>query len=234
MRLNELKLIENDDTQSSQVATMLLNNASKAALGTVKRGQLLWRGTFSTVEGVELKQLQGSRSPKDMPEDVHHKTDDLFEQYFGVRPRSQALFATDAFGNAELFGNNNVAVFPVEPFEIIYSPYASDLYSWYTNPINNIKRYPQLGIDKDPYVEHLSNTDGADQDQVLEDIYFELLEYMLSSGAFYKTSSIADIPNSNGIIDHVMELMIVCNKYYVVKDGLAQDVFAQLQEMVEV
>jgi hypothetical protein len=95
--------------------------------------------------------LNVARRPRDTPSELHELADAWFEQEFGLRYRSRALFC---FGNrprAANFCDDNhvlIAIEPLGPYSFSYSPNCVDMYEHFkrigAKPWQQEKVWPQL------------------------------------------------------------------------------------------
>lgn len=75
--------------------------------------------------------VDDSRQPKDMPLVLHDTLDDFFEEEFGVRFRSESVFATGSTQMAWEYGKVYL-VFPIGHFEYIWSPVIRDAWEYFS------------------------------------------------------------------------------------------------------
>lgn len=88
----------------------------------------LFRGTRQS-ETVDIKQIRSNREPKDMPRHITQLLDQWFEQQFGIRFRTNAMFATGDQSAASSYGPRLTAVYPIGQFDFLWSPNVPDLYN---------------------------------------------------------------------------------------------------------
>ncbi|ASV44460.1 hypothetical protein PBI_SCTP2_445 [Salicola phage SCTP-2] len=69
-----------------------------------------------------------TRKPSLTPENIFNITDKWFEDNFGVRARSQSIFATTSTQQASEYGHIHY-IFPIKKFNIIHSNKIDDLYA---------------------------------------------------------------------------------------------------------
>ena len=71
--------------------------------------------------------VRPDRKPTDTPLPIHEFMDNWFYKKFGVKFRSNAMFATKSKGSSQIYGTVYV-VFPIGEFKYCYSTVVSDLY----------------------------------------------------------------------------------------------------------
>jgi hypothetical protein len=97
------------------------------------------------------KKVRKDRKPKDMPEETHKIIDNWFYKKFGVRSRSNAVFATFNEYNTYQYGDLFM-IFPIDNYIVISSDKVKDLWlyfkrkeNWILNPddFNDKKKYKE-------------------------------------------------------------------------------------------
>ena len=74
-----------------------------------------------------IGEIRKDRRPYMTLTPVHNIMDDVFEEKFGYRARSQSLFCSTLWNVAEGYGNPFI-IFPIGKYEIIWSDMIEDLY----------------------------------------------------------------------------------------------------------
>jgi len=97
--------------------------------------KLLYRGTKTsrreTISDNVYKIIpRNDRKPKDTDPSDQRSIDDLFEDIFGWRPRSEGVFVSSSSTVAKSYGKIYV-FFPVNGYKYVWSPNYEDLYSDY-------------------------------------------------------------------------------------------------------
>lgn len=77
---------------------------------------------------IKIRKTRKNRRPKDTPAEIHDFIDDYFENKYGSRFRSEAIFATGSYATAKTYGNVFI-ILPVGKYEVLWSPMVKDLYS---------------------------------------------------------------------------------------------------------
>jgi len=91
-------------------------------------GDLLWRGTYkSRTKSIVQVTPRQDREPKDMPKFLQDQLDDEFKKKFKWRPRSEGVFVTARFGDAQSYGDAYM-FFPVGRYTYLYNPSITDLF----------------------------------------------------------------------------------------------------------
>lgn len=81
------------------------------------------------LEYFQKLKLRKNRGPKDMDFEIHQKLDNLFDQKFGIKLRSNSLFCTRDYNMAAGYGDFVCLVFPIGKFEYYWNPDVIDLFS---------------------------------------------------------------------------------------------------------
>ena len=119
----------NSDSVSAEEAAELINTRCsnfKSIVGDLSenllyRGMRVYYGADAVVKGVRTK-----RRPLTTHDAIHQAADEFFDEKFGVKFRSQAIFAVGDEGIAEGYGDV-YAVFPLDDVKICWSDLVSDM-----------------------------------------------------------------------------------------------------------
>jgi hypothetical protein len=112
---------------------------------------LLYTGRKVYISAISKSQVRKDRKPKDMPEETHKIIDNWFYKKFGVRSRSNAVFATFNEYNTYQYGDLFM-IFPIDNYIVISSDKVKDLWlyfkrkeNWILNPddFNDKKKYKE-------------------------------------------------------------------------------------------
>jgi len=87
----------------------------------------IYRG-MKTGGNLGEKSTRSDRMPKDTSMMMHNLIDEVMEDQYGWKPRSEGLFCTGDRYGTESYGNKYI-IFPVGKFEYIWSPNVRDSYS---------------------------------------------------------------------------------------------------------
>lgn len=179
----------------------------------------LWRGIKEQAPYLE-KQVRKDRKPTDTLEIVHQIVDRYFEKKFGVRFRSNSVFATSTSSLAEEFAGKYgslYVIFPKGNFSFAWSPNVKDLY---TNLNRHLKSKFDLDQDR---AEMWESSDGQsfmykqfNNEHTVDKIQFEQSIYGLLENLQYQNTDLSSAINSGA------EIMINCNSYY----AIDQDVWS--------
>lgn len=107
-----------------------------------KAGKVLWRGSqslfrYGFFSGLQKFKSRKHRHPMDTSLFVHKILDDMFEEKFGWKARSEnSVFVTGHENLARDFGETYIFL-PFDGFEFIWSPKITDLYTKLNSYKNN-------------------------------------------------------------------------------------------------
>lgn len=79
-----------------------------------------------------IRKVRLDRIPKDMPRDIHLELDRAFYNEFGVKVRSNSIFAIGLSAPANDYGPA-CRIWPAGKYRVIWSPEIDDLYEWLTD-----------------------------------------------------------------------------------------------------
>jgi len=98
-----------------------------------KRNMFIWRGVDRKIKGpIERKVTRKNRKPSDTSQWAHERLDELFQEKFGWKVRSQGVFTTPsgntaaAYGSS--FGGGDCIFFPIGKYRYVWSPHVHDLW----------------------------------------------------------------------------------------------------------
>uniref|UniRef100_A0A6M3IR11 Uncharacterized protein n=2 Tax=viral metagenome TaxID=1070528 RepID=A0A6M3IR11_9ZZZZ len=97
--------------------------------GTHKHSKFLFRGSDKKTNYFDNFKSRIDRNPKDMPVDIHNDFDFLFRKKFGWKARSEGIFATSKYNDADNYGSFCYIFIPIGNFKFIWSKKVNDLYS---------------------------------------------------------------------------------------------------------
>lgn len=135
MRLQQY--INEEKTEDLQAFVNMIKSDCKPFLREMKKAnRFLFRGydaedsygSDKTNIIYYKKKPRKDRKPKDMYPNTHKKLDDLFNEKFGWRARSNGVFCTGDRGTAAAYGSSHI-VFPIGQFRFVWSPKIGDLYT---------------------------------------------------------------------------------------------------------
>lgn len=186
----------------------------------------LYRGMGSLNEMFVKKDVRKNRTPKDTPQKVHEIMDQSFNDIWGHRFRSNAMFCNGNTMEAELYGNVYM-VFPIGNFDYVFSEEIEDFYkdldqvlfdeimdNYSINdlggPFNKMMmvKFIQSGMDYEKFPEFPLN----------EDQMKELFDRVIKSK--YTNDNLDKYVKGNQISTH--EVMIACDSYYAVNLDYAE------------
>ena len=87
-----------------------------------------------------IGKVRDDRHPMDTPDDIQEKVDDIFEEKFGWRPRSNSVFCTGDWDMAENYGLSVYSIFPIGKYKYVWSP---KIYDFYSNIVDNDDLLPE-------------------------------------------------------------------------------------------
>lgn len=134
--ISEQETSDVDETTWEKVKEVLKKKC-KPVLRDLKRGgveDLPFIGKWTRFNGpVKIRKTRKDRMPKDTPGDVHEIFNEMLYEYTGVYGRSETIFATGKFTQADSYGNVYY-VLPVGKYNVVWNPDVDDLYSlWDSN-----------------------------------------------------------------------------------------------------
>jgi len=148
-------------------------------------------------EDFKLKKVRKERDPVDTPKLIHNWVDDWFYKKFGVRARSNSLFASFNYRQANSYGVEAYIAFPVGQYKAISSHKVDDLFEVIITAKGDFDP-GAYKLDTNTWLEELPLDK---QTEFKEHIY----------------SKLDDANYQNKLVFHQNEYMIVCDEYYIVK-----------------
>jgi hypothetical protein len=153
---------------------------------------LFYTGRREKISSIINKKVRKNRAPRDNPKEIHELLDDWFYKKFGVRSRSNVVFATRNAGVALDYGPPYL-IFPIGNYISVSSDKIEDLYNEIREIFFDLFKH-QLN---DYRLNSLSNED-------MERFKDKIIDMLKSSN--YK----------KGLQRHINEQMITCKEYYLV------------------
>ena len=177
MRLNhyldELSVLE---PSVNDIAKMIKKDC-KLFLKSTPRGRFFWRGSEKKVDNVEKFKPRKDRRPLSIKLSTHKALDDLFNEIFGWRARSQGVFATINNGDTRIYGTPYL-FFPIGNFKFLYSLTIKDL--WVpTKRLNVVGLESDIIVKKDLEDLVKSYTDKNLKNVGSSEVMFKCKEYYL-------------------------------------------------------
>lgn len=198
------------------------------------------------------KSVRKNRTPKDTPEFIHNALDDEFKNKFGVKARSNSIFATFSVENAYDYGNA-YHIFPVgRKYAFIYSQEIDDLYTWIDMHIQmeiekiflkrilgGIKSFSTFFYKRKKDVIYYDTLwqefttkkpeDNTERYKKLTKDHFESIVKKVAKEAVSKYQ-MSKFINDISILDD-QEIMIICDEVWLLKDNYTY--IRKLKEMME-
>ncbi len=117
-----------------EISVLLFKNCKQYLKDLKGTSDVLYRGG----RGGEITLItpRTDRHPKDMSPELQELLDDEFDKKFGWRPRSEGVFCSGDYDQAEGYGNAVFTVWPIGKYDFIYSDSINDLYL-HTENLNN-------------------------------------------------------------------------------------------------
>ncbi len=162
----------------------------------IERRRFLYRGMDSNIT-FATKTRRTNRKPVDMGHHLHDRLDSYFNEQFGWKARSSGVFVSTSDKQSELYGTVYM-VFPIGKYLYVFNPSVGDLYGIDAREIKNMYA---IGQDK-KYPERFQETWDRFERRILSGYTDTGLNMMLWDFA------------------HRVEVMLNCDKYYVVKENL--------------
>ena len=129
MRINEITT-SNEITLPGMVA--MINRKCAPYIRQMGWNNLLFRGVHPATTPFTINQCPVNRKPKDTYIEIHNVADAWFQKNFGVKYRSNAVFASGSHTQAQSFGHV-YAIFPCGNFKFCWSRDVEDMtkeFSW--------------------------------------------------------------------------------------------------------
>ena len=101
---------------------------------------MLFRSGSNTGVGLneaKLKKVRKDRQPLDMSQDIQQQFDDVFDNKFGFRPRSEGSFSTFDYYTAERYGTPFL-IFPKGKYRTIWTNEFTDLWDYISTQYGNV------------------------------------------------------------------------------------------------
>jgi hypothetical protein len=111
----------------------------------------LYSGRRSDAPDYSIRVPRTDRRPKDMDIQFHTLFDDIFNDVFGWKARSEGLFVTSEFRVAMSYGNPYIVI-PFDGFKFIWSPRISDLFNWVRRDATLYNKHPKRDERNAPYL----------------------------------------------------------------------------------
>lgn len=86
--------------------------------------------TRTPIDSPAVYKTRMDRVPRNMPKHLHEEADRWFEQHFGIKYRSQALFVSSSWNTARNYAFDDdhvVRIIPTTPYRFCWSPELPDL-----------------------------------------------------------------------------------------------------------
>ena len=163
---------------------------------TLKRGMKNKPGLF-------IGNVRSDRKPTDTPLPIHEFMDNWFYEKFGVKFRSNAMFATKSKGGSQIYGTVYV-VFPIGEFKYCYSTAVSDLYADITSKIESKLSSHYAPLTKEKFNDFLSDDDNLK-------FAIDIVEKILSESKY--------IDSDLEKVSYNPEIMINCKSYLAIKES---------------
>ena len=150
--------------------------------------------------------VRPDRKPTDTPLPIHEFMDNWFYKKFGVKFRSNAMFATKS-QSARLYGDVYI-VFPIGEFKYCYSSTIDDLYATIANKIESKLSSHYAPLTKEKFNDFLSDDDNLK-------FAIDIVEKILSDSKY--------IDSDLKYVSYNPEIMINCKSYLAIKSDLYDD-----------
>ena len=150
-----------------------------------------------------IANVRPDRKPTDTPLPIHEFMDNWFYKKFGVKFRSNAMFATKSTGSSQIYGTVYV-VFPIGEFKYCYSTVVSDLYVDITSKIESKLSSHYAPLSKEKFNDFLSDEDNVK-------FSLDIVEKLLSD-LNYVNNNLKNVTN-------YPEIMINCKSYLAIKES---------------
>jgi hypothetical protein len=200
------KCYTSDKITPEEILAMIKRDC-KPYLKQKAKGEQLYRGT-KLLEHNDFCIItpRKDRKPRDTALGIHKKFDELFMKYHGIKARSEAVFTTPDRTVASYYGVSGI-VFPVGNFKYLWNPNVKDLA---TNPSG--KDYTEQPWYKAIFNEFMILiSKDEDVESVIE-----------NTVKGYKSTDLKKAMSLDN------EIMIFCDKYYIIQSFWYSDIFKRL------
>lgn len=128
---------------------------------------MMWSGRASKDVWME-KTIRKNRRPKDTPDDLHERLDDLFLEEYGERYRSNAVFCSGDLSQADGYGTTTYGIFPIgNSYSYCWSGTIKDLYMEIEDEAN------YFGFSVDEIIEEIKENYRYEAEERLEEMFDE-------------------------------------------------------------
>ena len=183
-----------------------INKECSTYLKSVTYGQKMFRGTNKSYNKPTKVTPRKDRKPRDTPSEIHNFLDKVFDEKFGVKARSEGVFCTPNFGDAQAYGSVYY-VFPVGSFKLIYNPKVTDLYQ-------KLRDDHVLLWDK--------NADRPTMNRIMDPKERDAKIKKIISGYKISTNNAKDALSNGG------EVMLFCKEYFLVGEKFVSNYYTEI------
>lgn len=177
MRFKDV-LNEARDTDPYQLTVDLYDNAFPFIkeflqnFHVTPNSDMFWSGRASN-KIVQVKRVRKNREPKDTEYNIHHTIDGMFDRYHGVKYRSNAIFVTGKYSDADSYGDDVYSIFPIGAnYKYVFHPKIRDLFSDLLDNGDN----PYLGMDVEDIFQYLMDGGGENDLYDARDEAYEMFD----------------------------------------------------------
>jgi len=200
------KCYTSDEITPEEVLSLIKKDC-KPYLKQKAKGKHLYRGTkLLEYNDFCIITPRKNRKPRDTDPVIHKKFDEMFMKYHGIKARSEAIFTTPDYTTAAYYGISGL-VFPVGNFKYLWNPDIKDLT---VNPSGN--NYSKKSWYKQLFNELMIL---ISKDESIDDV----IENTVKN---YKSTGLKDAMGTDN------EIMIFCDKYYIIQSLWHSDIFKRL------
>ena len=160
---------------------------------------------LDNLDSINRMQVRKDRKPLHTNKFIHDEFDFYFEDRWGVRPRSEGVFATGDYAQASLYGRPYL-FFPIGEFQYFWSDEIYDLHAYLSDT--------KIGYMQSP--KKWSKEDKEEVSNIIEDIVYDKYtdENLLSA------------------IHEGHEVMFICDEYYLVNENMGRKLSNLLQQEI--
>ncbi len=110
-----------------KMASMLFRDCKPYLKDLKKSGKVMYRGAY----GGDMTKIipRKDRQPKDMDQELSDEIDDAFMSHVGWKPRSEGVFCSGDYKQAEGYGSAVFTVWPIGKYKFVWSLSIYDLYT---------------------------------------------------------------------------------------------------------
>ena len=174
----------------------------------------LWSGREGKPDFFQSK-VRKDRTPRDTPTEIHNMVDDVFQEKFGVKPRSNSIFCLlDRTGSAD-YGDPYI-ILPIGKYKTIWSPKIEDMFNSLDAYMKNYDIGLKLGLKQ---WKNLKDEEKPNQE------LYDFIERLVNE-------SYTDKPYMQHLnkINQPVEIMLMAEEYVAISEEYRRKVINTIEE----